>query len=203
MGYPKNQSDFATSAIELQEEKTLKVAALSTLSTNTIANLPASSSAIVYASGGTYPGAASVETAASPRGFTLGATFTVATDGAGAVSSVTTVNQGPNVGAATQTIVFSVANLNLAFGVTTATGALEATLAGGDLERPSGTFNGSPQPSLYVGGAGNIKLTLSSDTQPIIIKGITANTFLPISVKRVYNLTSDTDTTATDILALL
>ena len=57
-------------------------------------------------------------------------------------------------------------------------------------------------PSLYVGGAGNIKLTLAGDDQPIIIKGITANSFLPLAVKRVYNLTSDTDTTATDILAL-
>ena len=39
--------------------------------------------------------------------------------------------------------------------------------------------------SLFVGGAGNIKLTLASDDQPIVIKGITANSFLPLSVKRL------------------
>ena len=199
--YQKNLSDFSTSAIELQESKTLKSAALSNLSTNTIANLPVSTSAIVYATGGTYPGAATLTTVATPRGVGLGATFLVTTDGAGAVASVTVENQGPNVGAATETITFSTATLNLAFGVTTATGALTATLAGGDLERPSGTFV-TKMPSLYVGGAGNIKLTLAGDDQPIIIKGITANSFLPLAAKRVYNLTSDTDTTATDILAL-
>jgi len=201
MGYQKNQSDFATGGIELLESKTLKSAALSNLSTNTIANLPASSSAIVYATGGTYPGAATLTTIATPRGVGLGATFLVATDGAGAVSSVTVQNQGPNVGVAAQTITFSTDSLNLAFGVTTATGALTATLAGGDLDRPSGTFNG-PQPSLYVGGTGDIKLTLSSDSQPIVIKSIAASTFLPVTVKQVYNLTSDTETTATEIIAL-
>ena len=65
--YQKNLSDFATSAIEMQESKTLKAAALSNLSTNTIANLPASSSAIVYATGGTYPGAATLTTFSSFR----------------------------------------------------------------------------------------------------------------------------------------
>ena len=199
--YQKNLSDFSTSAIELQESKTLKSAALSNLSTNTIAGLPATSSAIVYATGGTYPGAATLTTVATPRGVGLGATFLVATDGAGAVTSVTVQNQGPNVGTSAQTIEFSLASLNLAFGSTGITGALTATLAGGDLERPSGTFT-TKMPSLYVGGAGNIKLTLASDDQPIVIKGITANSFLPLSVKRLYNLTSDTETTATDILAL-
>lgn len=199
--YQKNLSDFSTSAIELQESKTLKAAGLSNLSTNTIAGLPASSSAIVYATGGTYPGAATLTTIATPRGVGLGATFLVASDGAGAVASVTVQNQGPNVGVAAQTVEFSLASLELAFGVTGLTGALTATLAGGDLERPSGTFV-TKMPSLYVGGAGNIKLTLASDEQPIIIKGITANSFLPIAVKRVFNLTSDTETTATDILAL-
>tara|TARA_B100000902_G_scaffold26162_1_gene31445 strand:- start:2653 stop:3264 length:612 start_codon:yes stop_codon:yes gene_type:complete len=199
--YQKNLSDFSTSAIELQESKTLKAAGLSNLSTNTIANLPASSSAIVYATGGTYPGAATLTTIATPRGVGLGATFLVTSDGAGAVASITVQNQGPNVGVAAQTIEFSLASLELAFGVTGLTGALTATLAGGDLERPSGTFV-TKMPSLYVGGAGNIKLTLASDEQPIIIKGITANSFLPIAVKRVFNLTSDTETTATDILAL-
>ena len=199
--YQKNLSDFSTSAIELQESKTLKAAGLSNLSTNTIANLPASSSAIVYATGGTYPGAATLTTIATPRGVGLGATFLVTSDGAGAITSITVQNQGPNVGVAAQTIEFSLASLELAFGVTGLTGALTATLAGGDLERPSGTFV-TKMPSLYVGGAGNIKLTLASDEQPIIIKGITANSFLPIAVKRGFNLTSDTETTATDILAL-
>jgi hypothetical protein len=199
--YQKNLSDFSTSAIELQESKTLKAAGLSNLSTNTIAGLPASSSAIVYATGGTYPGAATLTTIATPRGVGLGATFLVTSDGAGAIASITVQNQGPNVGVAAQTIEFSLASLELAFGVTGLTGALTATLAGGDLERPSGTFV-TKMPSLYVGGAGNIKLTLASDEQPIIIKGITANSFLPIAVKRVFNLTSDTETTATDILAL-
>ena len=87
--YQKNLSDFSTSAIELQESKTLKAAGLSNLSTNTIAGLPASSSAIVYATGGTYPGAATLTTIATPRGVGLGATFLVASDGAGAVLLMT------------------------------------------------------------------------------------------------------------------
>ena len=200
--YQKNLSDFATSGIEMQESKTLKAAGLSNLSTNTIANLPASSSAIVYATGGTYPGAASLETVATPRGVTLGATFLVASDGAGAVASVTVVNKGPNVGVTAQTIEFSLASLELAFGVTGVTGALTATLAGGDLERPSGIFT-TKMPSLYVGGTGDVKLTLASDSQPIVIKSIAASTFLSVSAKRIYNLTSDTETTATEIIALL
>ena len=203
MGYYQNNlSDFATGGIELQESKTLKAAALSNLSTNTIGGLPASSSAIVYATGGTYPGAASLETVSTPRGVTLGATFLVATDGAGAVASVTVANQGPNVGVAAQTIEFSLATLNLAFGSTGITGALTATIAGGDLERPSGIFN-EKKPALYVGGTGDIKLTLASDSQPIIVKSIAASTILPFAVSRVYNLTSDTETTATEIIALL
>jgi len=54
-----------------------------------------------------------------------------------------------------------------------------------------------------VGGTGDVKLTLASDSQPIVIKSIAASTFLPISAKRIYNLTSDTETTATEIIALL
>ena len=180
----------------------LKAAILSNLSTNTIAGLPASSTAIVYATGGTYPGAASIETVTTPRGVTLGATFLVTTDGAGAVTSVTVVNQGPNVGVAAQTIEFSLASLNLAFGSTGITGALTATIAGGDLDRPSGIFN-EKKPALYVGGTGDIKLTLASDSQPIVVKSIAASTILPFAVSRVYNLTSDTETTATEIIALL
>ena len=118
------------------------------------------------------------------------------------VTSVTVANQGQNVGVAAQTIEFSLASLNLAFGSTGITGALTATIAGGDLERPSGIFN-EKKPALYVGGTGDIKLTLASDSQPIVVKSIAASTILPFAVSRVYNLTSDTETTATEIIALL
>ena len=203
MAYQLNQSSFAGSAIELQEAKTLKAANL-TISGNTTANLPISTSAVAYASGGTYVGSAQATTSPSTSGVqNKGASFLVTSDGSGAVTTIKPVIVGDNVATAggTDTIIFDAATLNDAFGVTNITGTATITLAGGDLERPSGTFN-KLGASLYVGGAGNVKVIMANDEQPIVIKGIAANTYLPILVKRVYNLASDTETTATDILAL-
>jgi len=203
MAYQLNQSSFAGRAIELQESKTLKAANI-TISANTTANLPVTTSAIAYASGGTYVGSAQATTSPSTQGVqNKGASFLVTSDGAGAVTSIKPVIVGDNVATpgGGDTIIFDADSLNYAFGVTNITGAATVTLAGGDLERPSGTFN-TLGASLYVGGAGNIKLTMANDEYPIVLKGITANTYLPILVKRVYNLSSDTETTATDILAL-
>ena len=197
MAYQLNQSSFAGSAIELQEAKTLKAANI-TISGNTTANLPISTSAVAYASGGTYVGSAQATTSPSTSGVqNKGASFLVTSDGSGAVTTIKPVIVGDNVATAggSDTIVFDAATLNDAFGVTNITGTATVTLAG------SGTFN-KLGASLYVGGAGNVKVTMANDEQPIVIKGIAANTYLPILVKRVYNLSSDTETTATDILAL-
>tara|TARA_R100000742_G_C4173940_1_gene11294 strand:- start:200 stop:490 length:291 start_codon:yes stop_codon:yes gene_type:complete len=50
---------------------------------------------------------------------------------------------------------------------------------------------------LYVGGQGNIKVTMESGEE-VTFTGVAAGSFLPILVTRVWS----TDTTATDILAL-
>lgn len=54
---------------------------------------------------------------------------------------------------------------------------------------------------LYVGdvsGGADIKVTMESGSTPVIFKGVTAGSFLPILVTRVHA----TDTTAAQILAL-
>jgi len=190
--YQNNFSDFASSAIDMLAQKTLKAQDLSTLSSNTTANLPANGIAVAYASGGTYTGAAS-------SAQNIGARFQITADGAGAVASIKVIVQGPNVGAATETIIFNAASLNLAYGVSNITGSVTATLAGGDLELPSGIFNGR-LPSVYVGSNGNLKVTLAGDTNPITLTGLTANTFAPITCKQIFN--ADAATTVTNLVAL-
>jgi hypothetical protein len=192
--YQHNFSEFAVSAIDMLASKTLAAQDLTNLSANTAANLPASTTAIAYPSGGTYTGAA-----ASPQ--YSGATFAITSSAGGAVASIKVIDRGPNVGTAAETIIFDAASLQLAFNTAAITGSVTATLAGGDLERPSGTFNGR-LPSIYVGSAGNVKVTLAEDTQPIILTGLTANTFVPMTCKQIFNLSSDTDTTVTNLLAL-
>ena len=112
--YQNNFSDFAVSAIDMLAQKTLKAQNLSNLSSNTTANIAANGVAIAYASGGTYTGAA------SSAQYT-GAKFEITADGAGAVASIKVIDQGPNVGAATETIIFDAASLNLAYGVSNIT----------------------------------------------------------------------------------
>ena len=190
--YQNNFSDFAVSAIDMLAEQTLKAQNLSNLSSNTAASAPLTTTAIAYASGGTYTGAAS-------NAQHTGAKFLITSDGAGAIASVKPIDQGPNVGTSGETIIFDTASLNLAFGVSTITGAVTATLAGGDLEKPNGDFDGR-LPSIYVGSSGNVKVTLAEDTNAITITGLTANTFLPITCKTIHN--TDAATTVTSLIAL-
>ena len=55
----------------------------------------------------------------------------------------------------------------------------------------------SPAKSLYIGGAGNIKVTLI-DGSTVTFSGVPVGTILPVVVTRVFA----TGTTATNILAL-
>ena len=50
---------------------------------------------------------------------------------------------------------------------------------------------------LYVGGAGNLRV-LTAGGNDVVLSGLSAGTFIPIQVVRVYS----TNTTATDIVAL-
>ena len=52
--------------------------------------------------------------------------------------------------------------------------------------------------SLFVGTGGDIKVLPASSENPVILKNISNNSYVPLQVVRVFN----TDTTASDILAL-
>mgnify|MGYP003135976354 CR=1 FL=1 len=54
--------------------------------------------------------------------------------------------------------------------------------------------------ALYVGGAGDLKITMADDTAEVAFKSIPAGTFLPIAVKHVRNFASSGN--ATEIVAL-
>ena len=56
---------------------------------------------------------------------------------------------------------------------------------------------------IYIGGAGNLDVELESGDR-VIFKGLTAGSFLPILVTKVFatDKNSDATTTATDIIAL-
>lgn len=68
----------------------------------------------------------------------------------------------------------------------------DLTLSGATIT--AGTNNG---PALYIGGAGDVKVTMYGG-QTVTFVGVPAGSFLPIQVKRVWS----TGTTATSILAL-
>ena len=113
--YQKNQSDFTTSAIDLLLVSTLKaetVLLANAALASTVANLPASSTAIVYADGGTFTGSATK----TALGTTAGALYQVTSAADGTVASITVVTKGPNF-AAGKTIIFSATALIQAFGV--------------------------------------------------------------------------------------
>ncbi len=116
--YQKNQSDFTTSAIDLLLVSTLKaetVALASAALASTVAGLPASSTAVVYADGGTFTGSATK----TALGTTTGALYQVTSDANGAVASVTVIDQGSN-SAAGKTIIFSAKTLGSGFGISVA-----------------------------------------------------------------------------------
>ena len=120
---------------------------------------------------------------------------------------------GPNMAAATQTIIFTASDLNTAFGQTNITGTLEIALAVTDLQAPtSGADAGTnavydAEPGfdgfgLYVGGTGDIKLEFAAapPNQTVTIQSIPAGRTLDMLVRKVY--TNDSATTATEMVAL-
>jgi hypothetical protein len=62
----------------------------------------------------------------------------------------------------------------------------------------SNTKSGNEGFSLFVGTGGDIKVLPASSTNPVILKNVSNNSYVPLQVIRVFN----TDTTASDILAL-
>ncbi len=178
--YQKNQSDFTTSAIDLLLVSTLKAETIvlaNAALASTVANLPASSTAIVYADGGTFTGSATK----TALGTTAGALYQVTSAADGTVASITVVTKGPNF-AAGKTIIFSATALIQAFGVQdpAITGVITYTPdTAGNLELPSTNFTQQPV-ALYVGVGGDITLTLASDSTEIKFVGVAAGTFLDV-----------------------
>lgn len=69
----------------------------------------------------------------------------------------------------------------------------------GAVVTPSDTGHLEQPATLFVGGAGNVKvLPAGSDAAAVTFTGVAAGSILPIVVVRVYN----TDTTATNIVAM-
>jgi len=178
--YQKNQSDFTTSAIDLLLVSTLKaetVLLANAALASTVANLPASTTAIVYADGGTFTGSATK----TALGTTAGALYQVTSAATGGtVASITVVTKGPNF-AAGKTIIFSATALTQAFGVQdpAITGVITYTPATANLEVPSTNFTQQPV-ALYVGVGGDITVTLASDSTEVKFVGVAAGTFLNV-----------------------
>jgi hypothetical protein len=191
--YQKNQSDFTTSAIDLLLVSTLKAETIvlaNAALASTVANLPASSTAIVYADGGTFTGSATK----TALGTTAGALYQVTSAANGTVASITVVTTGPN-SAAGKNITFSATALTQAFGVQdpAITGVITY------LEVPSTNFTQQPV-ALYVGVAGDITLTLASDSTEVKFVGVAAGTFLDVLCTSVN--TAAAGTPASGLLAL-
>ena len=198
--YQKNQSDFTTSAIDLLLVSTLKAETIVLANAaldSTVANLPDSTTAIVYADGGTFTGSATK----TALGTTAGALYQVTSAATGGtVASITVVTKGPNF-AAGKTITFSATALTQAFGVQdpAITGVITYTPATANLELPSTNFTQRPV-ALYVGVAGDITLTLASDSTEVKFVGIAAGTFLDVLCTSVN--TAAAGTPASGLLAL-
>ena len=232
--YQKNLTDAATHAVSIETVATLRAPGASAAGipvgqfTDTTANIAASAQTVTaFASGGTFLGSAS-----NTQNKQWGAYYTIETDGTGAITNVrvmqtrpdglnqgsapgapTNPGAGPNMAAATQTIIFTASDLNTAFGQTNITGTLEIALAVTDLQAPTsgadaGTnavYDAEPGYSgfgLYVGGTGDIKLEFAAapPNQTITIQSIPAGSTLDMLVRKVY--TNDSATTATEMVAL-
>jgi hypothetical protein len=178
--YQKNQSDFTTSAIDLLLASTLKTETIDLANTalaSTVANLPASTTAIVYADGGTFTGSATK----TALGTTAGALYQVTSAADGTVASITVVTKGPNF-AAGKTIIFSSTALTQAFGVQdpAITGVITYTPdTAANLEVPITNFTQQPV-ALYVGVGGDVTVTLASDSTEVKFVGVPAGTFLSV-----------------------
>ena len=232
--YQKNLTDAATHAVSIETVATLRAPGASAAGipvgqfTDTTANIAASAQTVTaFASGGTFLGSAS-----NTQNKQWGAYYTIETDGTGAITNVrvmqtrpdglnqgsapgapTNPGAGPNMAAATQTIIFTASDLNTAFGQTNITGTLEIALAVTDLQAPtSGADAGTnavydAEPGfdgfgLYVGGTGDIKLEFAAapPNQTVTIQSIPAGTTLNMLVRKVY--TNDSTTTASEMVAL-
>ena len=232
--YQKNLTDAATHAVSIETVATLRAPGASAAGipvgqfTDTTANIAASAQTVTaFASGGTFLGSAS-----NTQNKQWGAYYTIETDGAGAITILrvfqprpdglnqgsapgapTNPGAGPNMAAATQTIIFTASDLNTAFGQTNITGTLEIALAVTDLQAPtSGADAGTnavydAEPGfdgfgLYVGGTGDIKLEFAAapPNQTVTIQSIPAGRTLDMLVRKVY--TNDSATTATEMVAL-
>ena len=210
---------------------------------NTAAALPATMSRIAYpsigaANGGTFLGSARPSTRGPGTGEQndrTGVAYTLTTNAAGNIVSVVPVTTrpdgillggatnapinpgvGPNIGAATNTIIFDTACLNTAFGVQTPaiTGSLTATLVAADFQIPqSGDGAAVTTPSIYtadplsggdsfnllVGVAGTIKVELARSLTDNPVTMTVAAGILGMQIKKVY---TDGVVTATGLVAL-
>ena len=232
--YQKNLTDAATHAVSIETVATLRAPGASAAGipvgqfTDTTGNIAAVAQTVTaFASGGTFLGSAS-----NTQNKQWGAYYTIETDGTGAITNVrvmqtrpdglnqgsapgapTNPGAGPNMAAATQTIIFTASDLNTAFGQTNITGTLEIALAVTDLQAPTsgadaGTnavYDAEPGYSgfgLYVGGTGDIKLEFAAapPNQTVTIQSIPAGTTLNMLVRKVY--TNDSTTTASEMVAL-
>ena len=207
--------------------------------TDTTANIAATAQKVIaYASGGTFLGSAIPSTRGTggapllkdtaPQMTRTGAYYEIEADAAGAITNVRVVvtradgaatapvnpGAGPNLGAATQTIVFNADSLNAAFGQTNITGGLSIALAAGDLQKPTSGYSTATNEvyeadqqiggsfGLYVGGTGDIMVELvgAQPNQTVTIKSIPAGTVLPLLARKI--IVGNTATTASEILPL-
>ena len=207
--------DFANLAVDLFAAGTLKVPGSSAtgipigqIVDDTAQTLTASTTRMVYASGGTYIGSALYSTS----GVNTGSTYQITTDGNGDVSAIEVVSSSIiNSGTAPQTIIFDAATLNAAFGLTTVTGNITVTTVAGDFTTPldaDGNFTAPDNEGFAVYGSANgnanynLKVELSAN-QPgdfVVIQNLGAHTFVPILARKIY--VTDAATTATNLLIL-
>ena len=240
MAYQQNQSDMTTNAVDVLLSATLKSVDLIGSSASTLSsNIPVSSTAVAYASGGTYLGSAQISTrgpGAGAQNNMFGSAYQLTTDAAGAIiniipiqdkpngnilgaatSAPTNPGVGPNIGAATQTIIFDSGSITTAFGAgnngNPITGIFTTTLQVGDLQFPrSGTVAGAVESvyeadprqgggsfGVWIGGAGTIKLELAGAiaNQTVTITAPVGP--MNILARKIY---IGAVTTATGILAL-
>ena len=175
--YQQNQGDMFTNAVALLISGTLispeSAAGLFASSGSTLANLPASVEAVVYASGGTYLGSAQTSTrgpGAGAQNDRTGASYLIRISAAGAVDRIQVVQTrpngtingaavaapinpgaGPNMGVVGQTILFDATAMSNAFSVQAPaiTGVLTITLLAGDLQPPYSGGTGAATDGIY------------------------------------------------------
>ena len=247
--YPQNQSYQYTNAVSLLTSATLRAPGASgagipvgQFASTLSANIPVSTTVTAFASGGTFLGSAQEKPTAGYQTKDIGTSYRLTTDGAGAITNVVVLQgrpdgsaqeaavtapinpgAGPNMGIATQTIIFNAASITAAFinssDGNAITGALTVTLAATDLQRPFSGGTGAATDGIYeadlqsggsafglyidgAAGGSSIKVELAAAplNQTITLNGILQGTTLDGLFRKVY--TTDAATTATTIIAL-